>query len=362
MPDADWLNRIVESDLVRSITARLDDRCRIVVEGSCGSSTALLAGATALKSGRPVLLVVAHLDEADDAAEDLALFAANGHALPVERFAALEVLPGETSVSLELLVQRLTVVSRLAEQGRPSGGVIVAPIQALMQSVPRPEALEHYQITIEVGREFPPGRLLDWLDRAGYQRMDAIEQPGDVAMRGGIIDIFPPVGDFETAEGSASGPTGPIRLDYFGDEIESIRRIDIDTMGSGVRIERATLIGASIETLQADRDNCHLMSLLGDDCVVCMHEVMELSEQARGYYERLTDSTGIYPPPSLFKLLTAHSHVEVNQYSATTGDEQPLRLTARSLMAFDQDAASAVTELVTLADEPAHVFRAGEDA
>ena len=159
----------------------------------------------------------AHLDEADDAVEDLDLFDAAGYPLTAQRFGALEVLPGESGVSLELLAERLGVVQGLTHNDsnhqRQHPGVIVAPIQALMQSVPRPEAAAEFTLSIERGGDLPPGQLFDWLDRAGYTRNDAIDQPGDFAVRGGIIDLHPPAG---RAHDDAGNPApyrpGPPRL------------------------------------------------------------------------------------------------------------------------------------------------------
>src|SRR5690606_22997779 len=155
---------------------------------------------------------------------DLALFGAHGMPLDVERFGALEVLPGETSVSLELLAGRLGVVDRLVKGEKPD--VIVAPIQALMQSIPATAALDRFGLSIQQGVELGQSNLLAWLDRAGYQRVDAIEQPGDFAVRGGIVDVFTPAGTFRDADGreiagdasggvSGGGGGGAMRLDFF---------------------------------------------------------------------------------------------------------------------------------------------------
>ncbi len=315
---------------------------RIIARGAYGSSTNLLAGALAVRGLRPVLLVVAHLDEADDAIEDLERF--GEERLMARRFGALEVLPGESSVSLELLAERLALVDALVHdeirEDRPS--VIVAPIQALMQSVPEPDAIGEFSITLERGQEMPPARLLDWLDRGGYSRNESIEQPGDFAVRGGIVDLFTP-------------SAGPIRLDYFGDEIESIRMIETDTMGSGEAMESIQLVGATTARLQSDDRTTNLISLLPSTTLMMLHEVMELSEQARGYYERLTEIRGVYSPNSVFKALTNRAHVEVNQYSvAAASDDVVVELPIRPLEPFDQDGATAVSELGTRASEDDH--------
>ncbi|XAM00418.1 transcription-repair coupling factor [Phycisphaeraceae bacterium D3-23] len=384
MPSAHpWLATIVESAHARALAERLeragaaaDASGGVVADGSRGSSTALLAGAVAVQTGRPILLVVAHLDEADDAAEDLALLDAAGYPVTAQRFGALEVLPGESGVSLELLAERLGVVEALGKTGIPachsaklnrstdrqeclSYGVIVAPIQALMQSVPRPEAAAEFTLSLERGGELPPGQLFDWLDRAGYTRNDAIDQPGDFAVRGGIVDLYPPAGRASDDNGNPVR-IGPVRLDFFGDEIETLHRINPDTLGSTDPLRSISLIGARPAAIQDDNNAC-LIDLLPVETIPVLHEVMELSEQARGYYERLTDPRGIYAPKTIFAKLLNRPHVEVNQYSADTGaatrkrlgqsdaDIAPVTLPLAPLPPFDTDAKSAVTELGELA-------------
>ncbi len=364
-----WLHAVVDAPAVDQLCSALAASPRVAAEGSCGSSTTLLAGALALRTGKPVLLTVGHLDEADDAVEDLELFAAAGYDLPVRRFGAMEVLPGESSVSLELLAERLAVVEWLtgfgprhpASQAGPPPGpwVLVAPIAALMQSVPRPEALGDFSLTLTAGGAMPPGRLLDWLDRAGYQRADAIEQPGDFTIRGGIIDIYAPSArvalDDKTPHSTAPPPSAepiPLRLDFFGDEIDTLTLIDTDTMGSGARLRHAQLVGASTAQIQNDDRTTHLPSLLPDDRLVILHELLELSEQARGYYERLTNARGIYSPQAVLKHLSAGAHVLVHQYGCASGDDLRVRLPVHPLPSFDQNAAQAVVELDAMASEP----------
>ncbi len=321
-----------------------------------------------------MLLVVPHLDDADDALDDLELFPSAGHVLPSERFGALEMLPGESSVSLDLLAERLGVVSKLATTPQPSSTgsalgawVLVAPIQALMQSVPEAAALGQFALTLRRGQEFSPPRLIDWLANAGYQRVDAIEQPGEFAMRGGIIDIFPPaftssdMSSGKPAPGGAAGTntealsegsTGPLRLDYFGDEIESIRRVDPDTMGSQQPLDSVQIIGASAKQLQADERTTSLISMLPEDTIVVLNELLELSEQGRGYYERLTNPRGIYSPQTVVKSLTARPHIEVNQYSAAAKPREAAPVPVHPLMSFDRDAGKAIGEMIGLASDP----------
>ncbi|MBI1338222.1 MAG: transcription-repair coupling factor [Phycisphaera sp.] len=353
----EFLRLFVASPFVKTVCGQLTHKRRVVIDGSFGSSTHLLAGSTAVTLYQRIVLVVAHLDEADDALDDLEMFPSAGCGLELLRFGALEVLPGESSVSLDLLAQRLAIVKQLTNgksTQNAAPGILVAPIQALMQSVPLPGALEDFTLCVERGKTLPPGQLLDWLDRAGYKRTDAVEQPGDFSMRGGIIDIYLPTpldeprGE-QSASRDASVEPAVIRLDYFGDEIDALHRVNPETMGSAGKIERADLLGASAQKLLTDDRTTSLLSLLPDTTPVVLHEVMEIAEQARGYYERLTNPRGIYSPQAVLKALTQRPHIECNHYSTTSDKTQAIPFPGAALPAFDQDAGKAVKELGELA-------------
>ncbi|MDX1682140.1 MAG: transcription-repair coupling factor [Phycisphaeraceae bacterium] len=312
------------------------------VNGAAGSSTHLLAGAVAARRQCPVLLVVAHLDDADEAAADLDLYDAAGLGVPVQRFGAMEVLPGESAVNLELLAERLAVVEQIAD-GPAGPQVLVAPIQALMQTVPRPEAVREYQLTLQPGTEIAPAELIAWLERAGYRRTDAVENPGDYATRGGIVDLFLPTGD--------NGEPLAVRLEYFGDEIDTLTTIDPDTLASGDRIDQARLIGASTERLQQDDRTTGLASLLPETTVPILAEPLELAEQARGYFQRLTNPRGIIDPQDLLRTLTQRAHLEVHAWG---GPSNAPALPIDRLAAFSDDTGEAIEELTTLATDGDH--------
>lgn len=352
-----WLHKIAESPAVSALCERVSANTRTVAHGSRGSSTSLLAGALAVRTGRPILLVMAHPDEADDALDDLNLFHDAGLALPCRRLAAMEALPGETGINLDLLAQRLDVIKWLMQARQDADSepaVLVAPIQSLMQAVPGPEAIEGFSLSVRSEQALALGQLLSWLSDAGYERADTVEQPGQFAARGGIVDIFLPTGVVGQTQAPASEGEGgdlvtAVRVDFWGDTVESISRIDLDTMGSAGQIEQVQLIGAAADQVLNDETTTSLWSLLRDDTLVVLHEVLELGEQGRGYFERLTDPRGVYPPQAVFKALTARPHVEVNQYSGSSSEEAMASLPVDALAGFDKDATGAVQELAALA-------------
>ncbi|MHB1155829.1 MAG: transcription-repair coupling factor [Phycisphaerales bacterium] len=324
-----WLDNLLHDPVIDALIARLAPAKPLNAAGSWGSGTHLLAGAIHKRTNRPVLLVVAHLDDADEAADDLRLF----DELEPAVFPALEVMPGETNVSLELLADRLALVGRVADGRQPP--VIVAPVQALMQSVPQPGAMGQIMRLIRRGDELPQGHLIAWLDSAGYDRAEVVEQPGQFAVRGGIFDVFPP------------GNSPAVRLDYFGDQIDALCEIDIDSMASGRKLESVRLISANTETLQQAEQTTSFWSLLDRQTIVVMHETLEIAEQARGYYERLTDARGIYSPPNVFQAMHRLACLEVSQFAAQNLDDSAI-LPIERLHNFSGKSEEAITELAEL--------------
>ncbi|MFZ9881431.1 MAG: hypothetical protein ACO3QC_08530, partial [Phycisphaerales bacterium] len=175
----DFVRALCDAALEPQVASALARGGTSAFDGSAGSLPSFVT-AVAARSSTPVVLVVAHLDEADDAVEELRMLG-----VEAELFPALEVLPGESSPSAELTVARLGVVRKLAE-GRPPAA-IVAPIAALMQSVPEPARLAGLVRTITTAARVNQTELVSWLVEGGYRRVDAVESPGDVAVRGGIV-------------------------------------------------------------------------------------------------------------------------------------------------------------------------------
>ena len=340
------------------VEALLENR-RVVATGAVGSSTSFVAAAVAQLTDRPTLLITAHLDDADEIQDELDAWGVEVLHLP-----ALETLPGETDASLELFAQRLGAVRQVVAGaagggGRGGGGrssLIVCPIQALMQAVPSPTSLRAISIRIAPNDVRDPADLARWLDAAGYRRVDAIDEPGDFAIRGGIVDIFP--------AGAQSGAAAPVRLDFFGDEIERITEIDLDTMGSDRALNHVELVTANADAALGDQDTVNFLELLPDNTIAILAETQEITEQARGYYERVTDARGIYGPPAVFKIMQERfgAIAEINQYSsgAASADIR-IELPVCTLPSFATDASDAVAELGEMAAEPGVLLVACEN-
>ncbi len=332
---------------LQSFADALSKRVRAVATGAAGSSTSLCAAAVAKLAKRPVILVVAHIDDADDSADELA-----GLGVNVRRLPAVEVLPGESNVSIDLFAERVSVLREIVTGAITPGSVLIAPIQSLMQSVPMPSRMDRLLRIVKLGETIPPGNLARWLDEAGYRRVEIIEEPGDFAIRGGILDVFSPGTPTALADGPEIVCGIPVRLDFFGDTLDRITEIDLETMGSDRKLAPGSgvqLVCADLKTIQSDEGTCSALEVFPREAIVILAETMEIVEQGRGYFERIIDSRGIFGPPAVLKKLESDFHAlgEINHFSAgATSAEHRVELPVRQLQPFSKDLAEAFKELV----------------
>ncbi|WP_226345651.1 transcription-repair coupling factor [Agilicoccus flavus] len=167
----------------------------------------------------PVLLVVtATTRAADDLVEALGCY------LPAQRiapFPSWETLPHERlSPRSDTVGKRLAVLRRLAHpEADEAGGygpldVVVAPVRALLQPVAKGLG-ELEPVALHAGEEHPLSEVVDALAAAAYTRTDLVERRGEFAVRGGVLDVFPPTREH------------PIRVEFFGDEVDEIREFKV---------------------------------------------------------------------------------------------------------------------------------------
>jgi transcription-repair coupling factor (superfamily II helicase) len=339
-PAVDLLIPIIADSAFRSLAGGLDDGHRTIATGSIGSSISLIASALGKQINRPVLIVCAHVDEAEDIHAEIEAIKVNQSTI----FPALELSPGESSVSAELFAHRASIIARICADECPQ--ILIAPIAALMQPVPSAARMGGLVREIRSGGEVAPGVFIEWMSDAGYERVETIEYPGQFASRGGIIDVFPPTG--------SGGEPIPVRIDFFGDEIDSMSEIDLDTMGSDRRIESITLGAVGEAQLSGATDDRSVLEYLSRETVVLLAETFELIEQGRGYYERISDGRAIFGPPAVLKLLETRFHAlaEVNQFSAgKSGADSLVGLPVGTLPPFDREVGQAIKELGELKEQ-----------
>ncbi|HEY4251653.1 MAG TPA: transcription-repair coupling factor [Roseomonas sp.] len=159
-------------------------------------------------------------------ADALAFFAPE---IEVLRFPAWDCLPYDrVSPNPELVAERVATLTRLLEPA-PGPRILLTTINALVQKVPPRAAFAGATMSLAPGSRLQPEALARFLEANGYGRTGTVMEHGEYAMRGGIFDVFP------------AGQPDPVRIDFFGDEVESLRRFDTGTQRSGAKAERLVL-------------------------------------------------------------------------------------------------------------------------
>ena len=200
----------------------LKDNALVTVDGAWGSACALLA-ATLLEEQPPLLVVLCpHPREIDRFVDDLALFSDAETMV----FPAWDSPVGEDELLDETYGDRLRTLKQLLQMQeqqsstRAVPAVVVTSIQSLLNPVPRCEQVVGNSRTIRVGDTFDLEAWLDWLVAQGFHATSAVNLAGEFSSRGGIIDLFAPDWD------------SPVRIELFGDEVESIRGFEVASQRS----------------------------------------------------------------------------------------------------------------------------------
>ena len=132
------------------------------------------------------------------------------------------------------MIQRTETLSALNEAHPNKGGglIIVTYPEAIIESVPAKEELSAISFQLSVGQEIQISAVSHQLSELGFEHVDFVFQPGQYAVRGSIVDIY------------SYSHDNPYRLDFFGDEIDSIREFDIEDQLSKNKVEKAEIVGA----------------------------------------------------------------------------------------------------------------------
>jgi len=162
--------------------------------------------------------------------------------VPVLAFPAWDCLPYDrASPNADILATRAATLARLAGRGGGKSRLIVTTVSAALQRVPPPEAFQKSLVVLQKGKRAPMDALLRYLRRQGYRRVGTVREPGEYALRGGLVDVYPP------------GLEYAARLDFFGDELETIRRFDPITQRTTKAADRVVLRPVSELVLTDER-------------------------------------------------------------------------------------------------------------
>jgi transcription-repair coupling factor (superfamily II helicase) len=299
------------------------------VDGAWGSSAPLALAALGGQCPGTLLIAIAHPRDLDAWATDLTSFYGTSPLL----FPAWDSLPSADSDQVdEIGGQRLRVLRQLENDLPPR--ILLASFQALMQPVPERQRLLAGKRTLKVGVALELEPLTDWLLDHGYRRAEVVELPGEFSRRGGILDVFPPDAD------------DPIRVELFGDEVESLRRFNAGTqrsLGTMNSTDLLALSGGDAVALTG-----HLCEYLPADSWTAYVELEELAEQGKHYLERVASVEGLFTPEGVFQQLTRRPSIRVATLPAPTV-EATWHMRVESVERFSGDVARVRDELDSIA-------------
>ncbi|MCH8858598.1 MAG: transcription-repair coupling factor, partial [Proteobacteria bacterium] len=221
------------------LTSIARDKARLTVNGAPEGYDAYVAAEAAKRGGSLVLFVAA-----DDARANATLEAARFFApdLPTFYFPAWDCLPYDrVGPRPDIEARRLATLAALVRRDADAGpALVVTTVNALMQRVPPRQAIAGASFAAAAGESLDRDALTQFLVRNSYARTGTVREPGEYALRGGIVDVWPP------------GAEEPVRLDFFGAQLETIRRFDAESQRTSGTLERIEFLLASEVPLEAE--------------------------------------------------------------------------------------------------------------
>ena len=272
-----------ELSCIKSIVASFESHPRSEIElaGGWGASKTLTALQTAEQLGRSLLVIASGRIEAESIYDDLVTFAGESTCI---MFPAWEVLPDDTmSPADDIVAERMNALERISDMRESATSCyVVVPVRSFMQHVISRKQLQENSFRITCGETMPMEDVIENLIRLGYVREPMVEQRGEFSVRGGIMDIFPISAEL------------PFRMEYFDDEIESMRLFEPETQRSVTRVESMRVPPrsekAGLARSHKDRSLETLAAYLPADTLVVLDEPQAITEQAVMMASQCADS------------------------------------------------------------------------
>jgi len=225
------------------------------VSGLAGSLYALVAAAVHQRLGDPLLVVLEDRTEADSTYADLVtVIGADNVLLYQEEHHSRAALRSSVDADVVTLTETL---KRLSEN---PNRVVVTDVESLVEHVPPPPRISGSLVELRRGDELPFEAFGRQLALGGFERVDFVQSVGEFAVRGGIVDLFP------------VGTDGPIRLEFFGNEIDSIREFDPMSQRSMRELPGVTVLTQLFHSDQPDALTATLVDHLPNSTISVLQE------------------------------------------------------------------------------------------
>lgn len=199
----------------------------ILVTGLSASAKATIIAEKFLQSSKQLLIVTNNLYQADKLETDLLQFVP---ANDIYKYPMQDIMTEEFSTqSPQFMSERVRTLTALAQNQR---GLFIVPLNGLKKWLTPVDMWKAHQLTLQVGDDIDVDAFLTKLVNMGYRRESVVSNLGEFSLRGGIIDVYPLIGE-------------PVRIELFDTEVDSIRDFDVETQRSNENIEQVHITTAS---------------------------------------------------------------------------------------------------------------------
>ncbi len=278
-------SKIYEHPALRQTAAQLAQKHKVQFQHIPGSFRAFIGSYLFREMKRPLLYLASDLDSAERMYDDLQLICKD---VPVVFLPAIEFEPySQSHPSPSQLSLRIEAMQAFIESEQ---WIAVAEPAGLVSSFPMPEQFLDRQLYLKKGGSIPFDHLVSQLQKGGLKREEMVEKVGDFSVRGGIIDLF--VWNYED----------PLRIEFFGNEIESIRKFDVFSQRSIETMNEITILPNLFNDASA---KAFISDFLPEETIFFIEDSQEilikteaLFSAAEAKYRELQDENIEEPPPA----------------------------------------------------------------
>ena len=262
-------NRISDSGLVKEVFRQIESEKRIFIKGLSGSLKALFLSLLIEKTNSPVVYVTGDDEQEEIVKEDLETIL--GHEQVAFFPKIRELANSEVVYESNKKSQLLSALEKLVEKRNVA---VVVPAKNIVHKFPQPKFVKKERLSLKAWSEYNFENLKERLSILGFEREQVVEDWGEMSVRGGIIDVFPYSSD------------NPFRIEFSGDQIESIRIFDPTTQRSIKNVNQITIYPQNIEE-KDEQEGTTFVSLLeyfDQNAVVFLDETEIIHKEIEDFF------------------------------------------------------------------------------
>lgn len=254
------LTEALHDEQISEATKKFSKRGEFVIYGVAGTQKILIAAAAFDLNPRPTIILVSEREKISAWRNDLAEFLPKTQVFELPELDLIEVQASTSG--LERQARRLEILSKLLRGEKII--VLATAFSAVKKDFSRKNLLK-LQFRIDIGQNISQEKFLAKLVEFGYERADEIDSIGKFSVHGGIVDVFP------------INEPNPCRIEFFGDDIESIRVVDFDSLRSLKKLQFATIFPIKTAFLTSEP----FLTCAGDDGTIIFDEPARIFEAIR---------------------------------------------------------------------------------